>query len=644
VKINTIIPNPAIQLLLFLQSLVTILYLVRDSNPDTVTIGSIIAIGSATTVLFLLQNILIISGRFLLLLLSGRGPFSLLPSSVQTGLASIFLSLLTILLPLFLVFDDIHYRFMGFRLNHDQLILLIDGASSDMSPVSGYHLVIAIGGYLFWALLIHAGFNKSPHLPLRMKSLTGIIFAITVVFFLIIDTATGAIDQNGYKIKTRFIWNSYGNKKKTITNVPHQGFLGELFLEDSKILSATKKKYTDSTHALEHLKKSKNSSDILKPNILFLVVESLRRDMLSEEYMPKLYKRKNDWMVLENHFSSGANSGSGDFGLITGLSSFHFKNHKADKTVPFPFRVLKELGYELSIYFSNSMRYENIYDIFFEPVFDRTVNPEEKSQPEWDIELLDRYTRDIINQDISSPWFHFLRIYITHYGFYYPPDHEIYTPAASSDLGLSCGKLSHMKQQQSSIKNRYLNSVRFADTMIDDLLHVLESQGKFNDTIIVILGDHGEEFWEKGRFGHVFDLNREQIQTTALIRFPDMIRDRYKDKLSNRYGATSHSDIIPTIFDVMGLDFSVSEDIFDGRSLLSYNSKRDWITASTGLVRLKTPRKHIAVSNDKKVYFSTQNEKFSIEKITSLDDVLLDNFSRKEVRELLEKVQTSILH
>lgn len=625
--------------LLFIQSVFVILYLVFDNFDLSLTLGAKLIILSSVASLFFIQVLFINFFNLFInkLILENIFRFK---RSVLKLLKVTTLTISSLIIPSFLILDNIHYKFMGFRLGVEQFILIFDGAKSDMSPLKLKEILIFSSFFILWGVLVY--FSVFKYFTFKHTFLIKSFSYIVSFMFLgfLIDTAFGAIDQEAYELKKKFLWGESNTKEKT--NVPHQGFLGDISFTDLEIRAKANERIAKSKEVLIEFNKLKSTNNIKKPNILFLVVEALRKDMFTKEYMPLLYSRKQEWMVLNEHFSSGANSGSGDFGLISGLYSYYFYDYKKLKESPLPFKILKSLGYELSIYFSNSMRYENIYETFFEPEFDKTIHPPEMPQPEWDIELVNAYNKNVTKN--KAPWFNFLRIYAPHYSFYYPKEFEIYTPTASSELNLKCGAQSEFKEHKVGLKNRYLNSVRFTDSLIDSILSNLEKQGRFEDTIIVILGDHGEEFWEKGKFGHVFDLNEEQIQTTALIRFPDMFKGSYRNLKESAYKYTSHSDIFPSIFHLMGLLELFDENVFDGKSLLKYEVEKDFITASTGLVRNKIPRKHIVVKDNTKVYFNTTDQKVKIDKVTSLNDKLLKDFSRKEVKELLLCLRKKMLN
>ncbi len=87
---------------------------------------------------------------------------------------------------------------------------------------------------------------------------------------------------------------------------------------------------------------------------------------------------------------------------------------------------------------------------------------------------------------------------------------------------------------------------------------------------VVVFGDHGEAFWDKGGpFGHSTQLSDAQTRVPALFCFPDVV--------TSNYGISSHADIFPTIFDSMGLRADVA--FMTGKTLLRFDPELDWAVA-----------------------------------------------------------------
>lgn len=110
--------------------------------------------------------------------------------------------------------------------------------------------------------------------------------------------------------------------------------------------------------------------------------------------------------------------------------------------------------------------------------------------------------------------------------------------------------------------NGYLNSVRYVDTFVGELLAEFEKRNLMDNTLFVFLGDHGEGHGEHGRKGH------DQIMYEEGIRIPLLLY--HKRTLAPGTvidGTRWNIDVLPTIIDLLGLQ--VDSGKFEGYSLRS---------------------------------------------------------------------------
>src|SRR4030095_12363055 len=77
-----------------------------------------------------------------------------------------------------------------------------------------------------------------------------------------------------------------------------------------------------------------------------------------------------------------------------------------------------------------------------------------------------------------------------------------------------------LERDMGLIKNRYINSCRHLDTQIERILKYLDEKGLMSSTIVLITGDHGEEFMEHGRWGHNSTFSEEQIRVPFVLWVP----------------------------------------------------------------------------------------------------------------------------
>lgn len=95
----------------------------------------------------------------------------------------------------------------------------------------------------------------------------------------------------------------------------------------------------------------------------------------------------------------------------------------------------------------------------------------------------------------------------------------------------------------------YDGEVRWVDSHVGRLLDLLEAKGLRDNTIIAIVSDHGDEFFEHGGRGHRSTLYRELTRVPFLLLVPG------KTDAGSRVRETVRLyDLAPTLLDYAGLD------------------------------------------------------------------------------------------
>lgn len=110
------------------------------------------------------------------------------------------------------------------------------------------------------------------------------------------------------------------------------------------------------------------------------------------------------------------------------------------------------------------------------------------------------------------------------------------------------------------VRNRYENSIAYVDTLLRECIEHLRQTGRYDDAMIVVTGDHGEEFQERGFWFHASALARTQTTVPVLIKWP---RSMGRGDPVTR---ASHLDLVPSILDAIGIPESACRDL-PGRSL-----------------------------------------------------------------------------
>lgn len=110
------------------------------------------------------------------------------------------------------------------------------------------------------------------------------------------------------------------------------------------------------------------------------------------------------------------------------------------------------------------------------------------------------------------------------------------------------------------IRTLYDREIRFTDDAIAELLTGLEERGLSENTLIVLLSDHGEEFFEHEGFGHGHALYGEVIRVPLIFWLPGVMPEGLRVRSQVRL-----IDVMPTVLDVVGIE---TGDAMEGVNLI----------------------------------------------------------------------------
>jgi arylsulfatase A-like enzyme len=100
------------------------------------------------------------------------------------------------------------------------------------------------------------------------------------------------------------------------------------------------------------------------------------------------------------------------------------------------------------------------------------------------------------------------------------------------------------------IVSLYDGEIAYTDEAIGGLLQGLDERGLMENTLVILLGDHGEEFYEHGGLGHGHTLFDEVIRVPLVISPPGGLPGGMRIKSQVRM-----VDVLPTILDLLGFEF-----------------------------------------------------------------------------------------
>ncbi len=101
------------------------------------------------------------------------------------------------------------------------------------------------------------------------------------------------------------------------------------------------------------------------------------------------------------------------------------------------------------------------------------------------------------------------------------------------------------------ILGRYHEEVRDADRLLGRVVDALKARSLGDDVLVVVVGDHGEEFLEHHGFGHGHDVFDEQVRVPLVIRWPR--QPAFANLPARTTVPVSLLDVFPTLADFLHL-------------------------------------------------------------------------------------------
>ncbi len=110
-----------------------------------------------------------------------------------------------------------------------------------------------------------------------------------------------------------------------------------------------------------------------------------------------------------------------------------------------------------------------------------------------------------------------------------------------------------------SLTDQYDTSIRYTMDVLERIFARLRDEGRYDDSLIVVTSDHGEELYDHGGFSHAYSLYQEVVRVPLFIKLPGQTE-------GGEIGArTSLADLYPTLLGALELP---QERRVDGVSLL----------------------------------------------------------------------------
>ncbi|MBK7901318.1 MAG: sulfatase-like hydrolase/transferase [Azonexus sp.] len=281
------------------------------------------------------------------------------------------------------------------------------------------------------------------------------------------------------------------------------------------------------------------------PNVIMLVAESFRWDLLDPEITPNLWRFSQGATRFERHYSGGNRTRMGLFSLFYGIYAPYWYSFEKQRVAPVLMDTLRSRNYQFAIHTSQSFDYPELRHTTFTQVPEEYLQEIKTGEP-WqrDIQNISDIIAKIEKRDTKRPFYSFMFFESTHAPYSFPAQDALRREYVTE---LDYIKL-NLRENIGGMHARYVNAAHHIDREVARLLAALKEQGMLDNTIVLFTGDHGEEFLEKGHWGHGHGttFTEEQIRVPFILSIPGQA----PAVVSHR---TSHLQVAPTLMRALGV-------------------------------------------------------------------------------------------
>ena len=173
-------------------------------------------------------------------------------------------------------------------------------------------------------------------------------------------------------------------------------------------------------------------------------------------------------------------------------------------------------------------------------------------------------------RDPDRPFFLFAYFWDPHFDYLPPaPYDEMFVPDDSEPIDLRDFDINDAihpgisEEQLRFILAQYAGEIRATDELLGRFFGLLKQRGLWDDALVIVTADHGEEFFDHGKKGHKKNLYAETVQVPLFVKYPSGTGPAG----GTRDGRlASLVDVVPTVLALAGAE---PAERVHGRSLLA---------------------------------------------------------------------------
>ncbi|AZQ46728.1 LTA synthase family protein [Bacillus sp. RA(2023)] len=304
-------------------------------------------------------------------------------------------------------------------------------------------------------------------------------------------------------------------------------------------------------------------------NVIVVTLESLQTFLIgasvnSQEVTPFLNEFINESYYFNNFFHQTGQGKTSDSEFLIDTSLYPlnrgavFFTHGNNDYTATP-EILRQQGYFTSVFHANNATFWNRNIMYSALGYDRYYNElDYKITPEthlnWGLKDIEYFDQSVdMLKTVDQPFYARFLTLTNHYPFTYDEDTKFIEPYNSGN----------------GVFDRYIVTARYLDESIKRFIERLKAEGMYDDSIIVLYGDHYgisekhnramAQFLEKDQITEFDTLNLQR--TPLYIHMPGQTEGQTISK------PTGQIDMKPTILNLLGID--TTNDIRFGHDMFS---------------------------------------------------------------------------
>ena len=312
------------------------------------------------------------------------------------------------------------------------------------------------------------------------------------------------------------------------------------------------------------------------PHVLVILTESVRADAICSDPPPRCVAPFLDAVVPDRVplgllTSQTPNTFSSFLVLTTGLAPN--VDFVSAHSAPVLWELARAAGYRTAYVSAQNPKYEDFGTFVERAGIDVLVTGTDLGKMEQEqigapderaTEAMLGFLRANAPEGTAAPYFAVLHLSNTHAPYRVDPDLLPFQPSSQGG-GLGGNE---------AFFNRYKNSARLQERTVAAFLKKVMGVPGWDDTVVLFLSDHGEQFHEHGGFFHNHSLYDEELRIPGwLVRGPHALSHDQRAALATYVGHRAYTqDVHATLVDLLGL-YDVRGELpqaklVGGRSLL----------------------------------------------------------------------------